>query len=268
MTSPQQKPTVIKAGARALLATALPVALLLAGGSAWAGTVVGVVAHLSGPLLDRKADGSTRVLGPKSDVEDGDTLVSEKNTYAQIRFIDNHDITLQPGTTFRIDHFAYDAAKPEGDSAAFSLVKGGLRSITGLLGKRNKEKFELKTPSATIGIRGTTFIVQYVPALAPSGAATVPAAPTVPAAGTSTLTPGLYVSVLDGMIAVTNSGGAQNVAAGQFGYVPSVTTAPVLVPANPGVQFTPPPAFSATTAAGTPASATPAKANSVDCEVR
>jgi hypothetical protein len=137
--------------------------LLLGGGSAWAAQVIGVVTHLSGPLLDRKADGSVKVLGLKSEVEDGDTLVSEKNTYAQIRFVDNHEITLKPGTTFRIENFHYDAAKPEADSAAFSLVKGGLRSITGLLGKRNKEKFSLKTPSATIGIRGTTFVVTYVP---------------------------------------------------------------------------------------------------------
>jgi hypothetical protein len=134
--------------------------LLLAGGAAWAAQVVGVVAHLSGPLLDRKADGSVKVLAAKSEVENGDTLVSEKNTYAQIRFVDNSEITLKPGTTFRIENFSYEAGKPDADSAAFSLVKGGLRSITGLLGKRNKEKFSLKTPAATIGIRGTTFIAQ------------------------------------------------------------------------------------------------------------
>jgi hypothetical protein len=137
--------------------------LLLGGGSAWAAQVIGVVTHLSGPLLDRKADGSVKVLGLKSEVENGDTLVSEKNTYAQIRFVDNHEITLKPGTTFRIENFHYDAARPDADSAAFSLVKGGLRSITGLLGKRNKERFSLKTPSATIGIRGTTFVATYVP---------------------------------------------------------------------------------------------------------
>lgn len=279
MTSLSQKHTVIKGCARAFLGAALPLAMLLGGGAAWAGDVVGVIAHLSGPLLDRKADGSTRVLGPKSEVENGDTLVAEKSTYAQIRFIDNHEITLKPNTTFRIENFAYDAAKPEGDSAAFSLVKGGLRSITGLLGKRNKEKFSLKTPSATIGIRGTTFIVEFVPpALAPTaaqgapGASTTvtPALPTpMPSTATATpgLPPGLYVSVQDGMIALSNTGGAQTFAAGQFGYVPSTTQPPVIVPSNPALQFTPPPVFSA------PASAAPtvtgsAPANAVNCEVR
>ncbi|CAH0232808.1 hypothetical protein SRABI118_02513 [Massilia sp. Bi118] len=269
-------------------------ALLLAGDSAWAAQVVGVVAHLSGPLLDRKADGSVKVLGPKSEIENGDTLVSEKNTYAQIRFVDNSEITLKPGTTFRVENFNYDAGKPEADSASFDLVKGGLRSITGLLGKRNKEKFSLKTPSATIGIRGTTFIAQYVPPPPPAperdamrinpnpspltevgvGAGKLPA-PTPDAAqqkapvGAPALPPGLHVSVTEGAIVVTNNGGSLGFQAGQFGYVPGVNQAPVIVPPNTGLQFTPPPSFNGG-ASGPQASnsgSSPDKGG-VDCIVR
>lgn len=256
MTKPSSRTTATEALAAACARALLGAALLLAGaGSAWAAQVVGTIAHLSGPLLDRKADGSTRALATRSEIENGDTLVTEKNTYAQIRFIDNGEITLRPGTTFRVENFAYDAARPEGDSAAFNLVKGGLRSITGLLGKRNKEKFQLKTPGATIGIRGTTFIVQWVdPAL--------PSAPAAPAA--APLVPGLYVQVLDGMINVSNAGGQQNYAAGQFGYVPGLAQPPVVVPNNPGVQFTPPPTFSST-AGGQATTTAPA---TVDCVVR
>jgi hypothetical protein len=79
-----------------------------------------------------------------------------------VRFIDNSELALKPGTTVTIDQFAFDEAKPDADRAAYTLVKGGLRSITGLLGKRNKDKFAMKTPSATIGIRGTTFFLEYL----------------------------------------------------------------------------------------------------------
>jgi hypothetical protein len=253
-----------------MLQSLLCAVLLLAGGGAWAAQVVGVVAHLSGPLLDRKADGSVKVLGLKSEIENGDTLVSEKNTYAQIRFVDNSEITLKPGTTFRIENFNYDAGKPDADSAAFDLVKGGLRSITGLLGKRNKEKFQLKTPSATIGIRGTTFIAQYVPPPQPAGMRIETGVSSIEAnAGAGAgkiatpqgkvvidrspdgggaqpmpaLAPGLHLSVTDGMIVVSNVGGARDIAAGQFGFVPGLTVPPVLVPPNMGLQFAPPPAF-------------------------
>jgi len=107
-----------------------------------------------------------------------------------------------------------------------SLLKGGMRAVTGLLGKRSPTSFRVGTPSATIGIRGTTFHAEVV----------------TPGAN---LAPGLYVQVLDGVISLTNKGGSQNFSAGQFGYTPNFNQPPVILPNNPGIQFTPPPAFSA-----------------------
>jgi hypothetical protein len=267
-------------------------ALLALGMPAWAAQVAGTITNLSGALMARKADGALKVLGVKSEVEQGDTLVSEKGTYAQIRFIDGSVITLKPNTTFKIEAFAYASDKPAEDSASFSLVKGGLRSITGLLGKRNKEKFALKTPTATIGIRGTTFDADYVEESAESLAArqdylmastadlgnsmpvkplqlaqapVIPKPPSGPAGG-SALVPGLYVHVIDGLISLSNKGGVQNFSAGQFGFTPSLVQPPMVVPANPGLKFTPPPAFSAPLPSGGTTSG--AKSNTVDCEVR
>lgn len=272
MINLQRKPTAIKG---------LLLAALLFAGSAWA-DVAGTVTHLSGPLVAKKPDGTVKVLAVKSEVESGDTLVSEKNTYAQVKFIDNSQITLRPSTTFKIEKFAYNADKPDADKASFDLVKGGLRSVTGALGKRNKEKFELKTPSATIGIRGTTFIAQYVPPV-PGAANVLPqgggaplapptgGAPPNPAGATAqngppVLAPGLHLSVTDGAIVVTNSGGSLGFQAGQFGFVPSLTQPPVIVPSNPGLQFTPPPVFNSTS--GPAASSGPGQGQAVDCIVR
>lgn len=240
-------------------------ALLLTGNAAWAAQVAGVVARLSGPLLAKKADGSVKVLGVKSEIESGDTLVSEKNTYAQIKFIDNSEITLRPGTTFKVENFSFDEGKPEGDNASYSLVKGGLRSITGLMGKRNKEKFSLKTPTATIGIRGTTFIAHYVPPPSPDDSR-APGTEKLPV-----LSPGLHLNVTDGAIIVTNNGGSLGFQAGQFGYVPNLNQPPVIVPNNPSIQFVPPPAFDAGAGpgAGGPLAGTgPGQENAVDCVVR
>lgn len=272
MKNQPQKCTATKQVLGALLFAAL----LVTGNAAWAAQVAGVVARLSGPLMAKKADGSVKVLGLKSEVESGDTLVSEKNTYAQIKFIDNSEITLRPGTTFKVENFSFDEGKPDGDNASYSLVKGGLRSITGLMGKRNKEKFSLKTPTATIGIRGTTFIVHYVSSTdaAPRGKLPAPGATPqgkLPAGGASAplLPPGLHLNVTDGAIIVTNNGGALGFQAGQFGYVPNVNQPPVLVPSNPNIQFVPPPAFNAGAAAGGPASGNGiGKDNEVDCVVR
>lgn len=77
--------------------------------------------------------------------------------------------------------------------------------------------------------------------------------------------PGLYVQVLDGLIHVTNPAGTTSFAAGQFGFTPSQVKPPVVLPVNPGIRFTPPPSF--VPVSGNP-STSPAKSNTVDCEVR
>lgn len=228
-------------------------ALMCLGAHAWAGQVAGTVMQLSGPLMAKKADGKVKLLAIKSEVEQGDTLLTEKETYALIKLIDNSEITLKPNTSFVIEQFSYTAEQPDGDHAIFSLIKGGLRSVTGLLGKRNKERFEMKTPAATIGIRGTTFIAEYI---GPSTLA--PSAPRVP---------GLYVQVLDGLIHVTNPGGSQNFAAGQFGFTPNFKQPPVLLPVDPGIKFTPPPVFSASPSSSGSA-AGGSKPAAIDCVVR
>ncbi len=212
--------------------------------------VAGTVTHLSGPLLARKADGTSKILSQKSIVESGDLLVSEKDTYARVKFTDNSEITLKPNTQIKIDAYLFDQAKPEADSAVFGLLKGGLRALTGLVGKRgNQDSYQLKTPSATIGIRGTDYIAHL--------------------GGAGGLAPGLYVQVLDGMIHMTNQGGSQTFSAGQFGYTPSFTQPPVILPANPGIQFTPPPSFSAAPPQpGQAASPSAQDGKKVDCEVR
>lgn len=260
-------------------------------GVAEAGQVVGTVTDASGPLVARRLDGTIKALSVKSAIEQGDTLVTEKGTYARIKFVDNGEITLRPNTQFKIENFSYEAAKPEADSAIFSLLKGGLRSITGLLGKRNKEKFGLNTPTATIGIRGTTFIAEYVPPSqaqvaayqrsltaglepqygasrsdAPQSGRTLQLAQNTDGGGDGGgLTPGLYVEVLDGTIHVTNGGGSQNFTAGQFGFTPGFSQPPVILPTNPGIQFSPPPSFSNT---GGSQGSTGGKPGDVDCIVR
>jgi hypothetical protein len=87
-----------------------------------------------------------------------------------------------------------------------------------------------------------------------------------PPAPTSARNPGLYVQVLDGMIHVSNGGGSQNFTAGQFGFTPSFQQPPIILPTNPGMQFTPPPSFSSTT--GSQGSSGGAKPGEVDCVVR
>lgn len=259
--------------------------------SAWASEAVGTVVNLNGPLLARKADGTVKVLAQKSAVHQGDTLVTEKDVYARIRFVDNSEVTLRPNSQFKIENFSFDQDKPQADKAEFNLVKGGLRAVTGALGKRSQDRVGFTTPTATIGIRGTTFIAEYVPpppGLAAYRAASVATLGNVASASISDAplpapvallqlaqnlpapagrAPGLYVQVIDGLINVSNGGGSLNFGAGQFGFTPSFNQPPIILPDNPGMQFSPPPAYSSSS--GTQGgNANVGAGAGADCEVR
>lgn len=204
--------------------------LMLSAAGVQAAQVAGVVVQASGAMSARSPSGTVKALQVKSEVESGDTLVTAAGAYAVVRFIDNSELALKPGTTVTIEQFAFDEARPDADRAAYTLVKGGLRSITGLLGKRNKDKFAMKTPSATIGIRGTTFFLEYL-----TGKGDVDGSPG--------LEPGLHVHVSSGGISLVNSAGEFRYDTGQFGFIKDDKTKPVKMFTNPGMQFTPPASF-------------------------
>jgi len=206
-------------------------ALLIFGAvGAHAAQVAGVVVQVSGAMSARSPAGAVKALQAKSEVESGDTLATSAGAYAVVRFIDNSELALKPGTTVKIDQFAFDEARPDADRAAYTLVKGGLRSITGLLGRRNKDRYTMKTPSATIGIRGTTFFLEYL-----TGKGDVDASPG--------LEPGLHVHVSTGGISIVNGAGEFRYDTGQFGFIKDDKTRPVKMFTNPGMQFAPPASF-------------------------
>jgi hypothetical protein len=189
--------------------------------AAMAAGKAGTVTHLSGPLFAKKADGTVKTLGINSIVEVGDVLITEKKTFARIKFPDNSEITLRPQSQFKIDQFFFDQAKPKDDKAVFSAVKGGLRAVTGQIGKRiHGDSYRMNTPVAVCGIRGTIYEIR------------------ISEGDSGGLSKGLYLFVPEGNITVSNSAGIQSVSAGQFAYVRDTQTKPIILPSNPGLSFT------------------------------
>ena len=210
----------------ALAALALGLVWMPAAQAATAGQVT----HLSGTLSAKRADGTSKLLSIKSEVAEGDTLNTEAETYARIKFADGGEVVLRPGTRLKIESYAYNAAKPESDSIVMNMFKGGLRAVTGLIGKRNKEKVSFATETATIGIRGTHFGAL----LCQNDCGGVPTTGGTPPPN------GLHVDVTNGAVTMSNSAGSVQINAGQFGYVANATTPPVPVPPQQGIQVTMP----------------------------
>ena len=207
------------------------VGLSLVTAGAWANT--GTVSQLSGTLSVSKADGSVRILSQKSEVHSGDTINTQKDSYAQIKFSDGGIITLKPNTSVKIEQFRFKQEEPQQDSFIFGLLKGGLRAVSGLVGKRgDQDAYQLGTATATIGIRGTSY-----------GADDCVTTPCPKPNGNDKLEPNVYVSVTDGEIIATNNAGSQTFLAGQFGAISDRNSRPRFLSTDPGLQFTPPATF-------------------------
>lgn len=122
----------------------------------------GVAQFIAGEVNVRGADGKTDVLLKGRDIDSGQAILTGVNGRAQVKFTDGGLISLQPNTEFKIASYV-DKADPKEDRFLVDLLRGSMRAITGLIGKRNRANYKVTTTTATIGIRGSGFSAGYNP---------------------------------------------------------------------------------------------------------
>jgi hypothetical protein len=185
-------------GIRNAIAALLAAALLMAGNVFAAANVQ----SLRGDVRAGKAQ-----LSVNDRVTSGATITTGVGAQAVLRFDDGQQVVIGENTLFRITDYRYRAdAEPTADRAIFDLLRGALRMISGAIVAKNRDNFQLRIPQATIGIRGTDFMVVLVnPA---------------------------FTSVLNGAVSVANSGGTAVFGAGAFGSVASANALAVSIPAS------------------------------------
>lgn len=182
-------------------------------------------------------------------VVSGTVIRTGDNSHAVLKFEDGQVVSMQANSTFKVREYRYEPKQVEQNSIAFSMFKGGMRFITGLIGQHNPEAFRLATPNSTIGIRGTDFLVvmankaAYSQVLSGSISMTNAAGVTILTAGQTALTPSAF--------ALTTPVPAVTVPAGTFSQVVAIPV-PAAIPAP-----VPPPASGALTGSPTAATATP-----------
>src|SRR5690554_681110 len=91
-------------------------------------------------------------------VSAGDTVITGDDGRVQLRFTDGGLVSLMPNSRFAVEEYSQPTEDAEG-SVSVNLIKGGLRALSGSIGKKDKDSYKLKTDVATLGIRGTQFVV-------------------------------------------------------------------------------------------------------------
>ena len=181
--------------------------------------VAGRVQFVAGDvrILDEK--GKERVAQKGLDVSEGETVTTAANSSAQLKMVDGATLAMRPSTQMKVEVYAFNGSEDGSENATLSLFKGGMRAITGLIGTRSKEKFKLRTPNATIGIRGTDHEPVVVLPPGPGETSDIPA--------------GTYDKVNVGATSLTTQAGTTTILPNQVGFAASPTQFPVILPKMP-----------------------------------
>ncbi|MFY0676660.1 MAG: FecR domain-containing protein [Neptuniibacter sp.] len=123
---------------------------------------IGTVILSFGQNTALSPDGSQRSLKRKSEIYPEDVLKTGGKGRLQVRFSDGSRLSLKPGTEFKIEQYEFEEGKAEDGKAFYKLIKGGMRTISGQIGKADRDDYKLDAVVATIGIRGTDFSVTKV----------------------------------------------------------------------------------------------------------
>jgi hypothetical protein len=138
---------------RTTIATLSALAALGALGSSAAQGASGNFTFVTGEVSLTRANGQRVAALRGTEVNPGDSIVTGANGMAQLAMIDQARLSLRPNSQFRIEGYQRTAESTEG--AVLNLLRGTLRTFTGLIAATNREKFVMKTRVATVGIRGS-----------------------------------------------------------------------------------------------------------------
>ncbi|MEO5619136.1 MAG: FecR domain-containing protein [Candidatus Eisenbacteria bacterium] len=194
-----------------LLKSLLAVTLVALAAEGHAQQVVGRVLVAAGQVtVVRQGNPSPARAGTALQV--GDSVVTAAAANAQLGFIDDSLVALRESSSFLIEKFQFQQAAGQ-NGLAFSLLRGGLRTVTGLIGATRRDDYRVTTPIASVGIRGTHYSLLYCQddcvedagVLAPNGA---------------------YGGVYDGAVAVSNNAGEAEFGRDEYFFVADINTLP------------------------------------------
>lgn len=114
------------------------------------GSATSIVRDVTG-----KIDGSERKLAAKDEVHGNELIATDKQSAAELRFVDDTKVTLGPQTRLVLDRYVFDPEKST-SSVKMTVAEGVFRVVTG---SSKFGSYTIKTPTATIGIRGTVIDV-------------------------------------------------------------------------------------------------------------
>src|SRR5438552_2776492 len=140
------------------------------------GTEAGRFLSVVGDVRVGREGAPQRAAQRAAEFYEGESIVTAAGALAQLRMTDGALMSVRGDTEIKLERFSYAGEQDRNASFLMSVLKGGLRTITGVIGRQNRERYGITTATVTIGVRGTDFAI-------------VPLAPVVTGADKIMLTP-------------------------------------------------------------------------------
>ncbi len=204
------------------------VVLSLFAGTAWA--EIGTVQFALGDVRIIGPNGVSRAGVKGALINEGDSVTVGPAASAQLKMVDGGLLAIRPDTQMKFDEYKFSGREDGSERSVMSLLRGGFRSITGAIGRINKNNYRVNTPTATIGIRGTDKEVIVV----------LPPLPGV-ALAAAAAAPGTYAKVNVGAAFIRTQVSTVNIAPNQVGFAGAANQSPQLLPRVPDLFRAPPP---------------------------
>ncbi len=180
---------------------------------------VGQVTQARGKAFAISLKKKRRDLEVGSEVFVGDRLFTGVDGFLRLSMIDEAKIDLRCNSEMRIEDYQLLRA---GNRSVIYLIKGSLRKITGSIGKVAKDVYEMRTPMATVGVRGTDYALRVMQSYGCDGSLDVNHN-------------GLFVKVNSGAIDLKNAAGSVALNAGDAALVDGKNASAKAIDADDGI---------------------------------
>ncbi|BHH85166.1 FecR family protein [Desulforhopalus sp. 52FAK] len=125
---------------------------------AYALETIGIIKSVSGSVYLSNSASSIRAV-PNMKINEGDTVTTGPKSNIGLIFDDDTVVSLGSNSEMSIEEFIFDPAQKKLSFVA-QLIKGTFSFISGQIAKLAPDQVKLETPDATLGVRGTKFLVQ------------------------------------------------------------------------------------------------------------
>ncbi|MDM0043019.1 FecR family protein [Variovorax dokdonensis] len=142
----------------AVPATSAPSAEAAASGRTADRVHAGFVKSVDGTVRIIGNTGTSKVAKPGDSLAASDRVETDAESGASVVLRDGTMMVVGPLSQLDLLQFGFDSTTHDGN-VFVKLLRGSMRMVTGLIGKKNHDAIRVDTQTATIGIRGTDFIV-------------------------------------------------------------------------------------------------------------